>query len=86
MGTKLKTTFGLVVAKRHAIAIRIFESIGSATFVEAACNGVGIVSAPRADWPESGPLIEWAKQNANFALMEHGIEDAEDSVQLYRRY
>jgi hypothetical protein len=25
MGTKLKTTFSLVVAKRDAIAIRIFE-------------------------------------------------------------
>jgi hypothetical protein len=30
MGTKRKPTFSLVVAKRDAIAIRIFESIGSA--------------------------------------------------------
>jgi hypothetical protein len=54
----------------------VVTKIGYATFVEAACNGVGIVSAPRADWPESGHLIEWAKQNANFALMEDGIENA----------
>ena len=54
----------------------VVTKIGYATFVEAACNGVGIVSPPRADWPESGPLIEWAKQNANFALMEDGIENA----------
>jgi hypothetical protein len=54
----------------------VVTKIGYATFVEAACNGVGIVSAPRADWPESGsglrskisdqPMTEeeWAKERA----------------------
>ena len=67
--------FGMSFIDVLASSDAVVTKIGYATFVEAACNGVGIVSAPRADWPESGPLIEWAKQNANFALMEDGIED-----------
>ena len=67
--------FGMSFIDVLASSDAVVTKIGYATFVEAACNGVGIVSAPRADWPEAGPLIEWAKQNANFALMEDGIED-----------
>jgi hypothetical protein len=68
--------FGMSFIDVLASSDAVVTKIGYATFVEAACNGVGIVSPPRADWPESGPLIEWAKQNANFALMEDGIENA----------
>jgi hypothetical protein len=50
---------------------------GYCTFVEAACNGVGLVSVPRADWPESIPLVEWADQNVNFAIARGGIADAQ---------
>ena len=32
----------------------VVTKIGYATFVEAACNGGGIKSAPRADWPGVG--------------------------------
>ena len=53
------------------------SKVGYCTFVEAACNGVGLVSAPRADWPELGPLIDWARRNAKFALAEGGMDDAE---------
>lgn len=53
------------------------SKVGYCTFVEAACNGIGLVSAPRADWPESRHLIEWAKRNANFALAEGGLDDVE---------
>jgi hypothetical protein len=48
----------------------VVSKVGYCTFVEAACNGVGLVSAPRNDWPESGHLIEWARQNANFSLAD----------------
>jgi hypothetical protein len=48
--------------------------VGCCTFVEAACNGVGLVSAARADWPESAGLIDWAQQHACFALVDEGIE------------
>ena len=32
----------------------VVTKVGYCTFVEAACNGVGLVSADRADWPEFG--------------------------------
>jgi hypothetical protein len=53
----------------------VVTKVGYCMFVEAACNGIGLVSAPRDDWPESMPLIGWAKQNAKFALAVPGIED-----------
>jgi hypothetical protein len=53
----------------------VVTKVGYSTFVEAACNGVGLVSANRPDWPESTVLIDWAAQNASFALVE-GVEDA----------
>jgi len=56
----------------------VLTKIGYCTFVEAACNGVGIVSGPRADWPESEPMIDWARRNANFALAEGGLENQAD--------
>jgi hypothetical protein len=70
--------FGMSFIDVPASSDAVVTKIGYATFVEAACNGVAIASAPRADWPESGPLIEWAKQNANFALREDGIEDTRE--------
>ncbi len=48
------------------------------TFVEAACNGVAIISLSRADWPETTVLAEWAGKNANFAW----AEDLEDTAAL----
>ena len=54
----------------------VVTKVGYSTFVEAACNGVGLVSANRPDWPESAVLIDWATQNASFALVEEGVEDA----------
>ena len=54
----------------------VVTKVGYSTFVEAACNGVGLVSANRLDWPESAVLIDWATQNASFALVEEGVEDA----------
>jgi UDP:flavonoid glycosyltransferase YjiC (YdhE family) len=54
----------------------VVTKVGYCMFVEAACNGVGLISAPRNDWPESTPLIEWAQQNARFALAEPDVEDA----------
>jgi hypothetical protein len=41
------------------------------------CNGVGLVSARRDDWPEASPLVEWAKRNGRFAFAEPGVEDAQ---------
>jgi hypothetical protein len=70
---RLDMSFIDVLASCDAVVTKV----GYCTFVEAACNGVGLVSAPRADWPESGPLIEWARRNASFALAEGGIDDAE---------
>jgi hypothetical protein len=48
--------------------------VGYCSFVEAACNGVGLVSVARADWPESAGLIDWAQQHASFAFVDEGIE------------
>jgi hypothetical protein len=53
----------------------VVTKVGYSTFVEAACNGVGLVSANRPDWPESAVLIDWATQNASFALVQEGVED-----------
>ena len=55
----------------------VVTKVGYGTFVEAACNGVGLVSAARPDWPKSTPLITWATQNADFGLMENGLDDAQ---------
>lgn len=55
----------------------VVTKVGYGTFVESACNGVGLVSPARADWPESNALIEWARQHATFALVEDGIENAQ---------
>lgn len=52
----------------------VVTKVGYCTFVEAACNDVGLVSAARTDWPESAGLIHWAQQNARFALVDKGIE------------
>lgn len=71
------------VSKLHLSFIDLLAScdvvvtkVGYCTFVEAACNGVGLVSTRRVDWPESAGLIAWAKQNANFALVDERIENA----------
>lgn len=53
----------------------VVTKVGYGTFVEAACNGVGVVSMARADWPESAPSIEWMQQNANFALADGDSEE-----------
>jgi hypothetical protein len=53
----------------------VMTKIGYATFVDAACNGVGIVSFPRPDWPESGPMIAWARENCRFALVAGQHDD-----------
>ncbi len=53
----------------------VLTKVGYATFVEAACNGVGIISLRRPDWPETAVLSQWAMRNANFAW----IEDPEDA-------
>lgn len=72
--SRLDMSFIDILASCDAVVTKV----GYGTFVEAACNGVGIVSAPRLDWPESKCLIDWAQQNANFALAEGGIENTEE--------
>jgi len=54
----------------------VVTKVGYSTFVEAACNGVGLVAANRPDWPESAVLIDWVTRNASFALVQEGVEDA----------
>jgi len=58
-----------------ASADAVLSKVGYSTFVEAACNGVGLVSAPREDWPETGVSLQWAAQNTNFAEAENGLYD-----------
>jgi hypothetical protein len=70
---KLGMSFIDILASSDAVVAKV----GYCMFVEAACNGVALVSAPRDDWPESLGLIEWAKQNADFALAGAGLEDAQ---------
>lgn len=53
----------------------VVTKLGYGTLVDAACNGVGIVSAPRADWPENSGLMRWAVRNTNFAEAENGLGD-----------
>lgn len=36
---------------------------GYGLFAEAACHGVPVLALPRADWPESGALLEWLKRH-----------------------
>jgi hypothetical protein len=71
--SQIDMSFIDVLASSDAVVTKV----GYCTFVEAACNGVGLVSAPRDDWPESEHLIEWAKQNGNFSLA-----DIEDTAEL----
>ncbi|KAF2988872.1 hypothetical protein OGR47_15695 [Methylocystis sp. MJC1] len=47
------------------------------TVVEAACASVGIVMAPRENWPETDCLVEWAAEHCNFALAPNGLKDAQ---------
>lgn len=54
----------------------VVTKVGYSTFVEAACNGVGLVSTNRPDWPESAVLVDWATRTASFALVEEGLQDA----------
>lgn len=51
----------------------VVTKVGYSTFVEAACNGTPLISAPRDDWPESPYLMDWAQQNACFALAPEGL-------------
>ena len=53
----------------------VITKVGYGTFVEAACNGVSILSGPRVAWPESIPLIEWAKRNATISLIGDDMDD-----------
>jgi hypothetical protein len=55
----------------------VLTKVGYCTIVDAACNGVGIVTFPRADWPEAGATISWAKRHARFALADRGLKDEE---------
>lgn len=43
---------------------------GYGTVVEAACNGVGLVLAPRPKWPEAAPFAEWGRANCAFAVLD----------------
>lgn len=45
------------------------------TVVEAACAAVGVVIAPRENWPETDCLVEWADRHCNFALAPRGLKD-----------
>ncbi|MDJ0450350.1 hypothetical protein [Methylocystis sp. JR02] len=45
------------------------------TVVEAACAAVGVVIAPRKDWPETDCLVDWAERHCNFALASGGLND-----------
>jgi predicted glycosyltransferase len=36
---------------------------GYGNFVEAACNGVPVLYAPRYDWPEEDCLVEWLRRH-----------------------
>ncbi len=58
-----------------ASADAVLSKAGYSTFVEAACSGVGLVSAPREDWPEAAMLLQWAAQHTNFAEAENGLYD-----------
>jgi hypothetical protein len=60
-----------------ASADAVLTKVGYSTFVEAACNGVGLVSAPRPDWPEAAVLLQWARQSANFAMTKTALDDIE---------
>lgn len=60
-----------------ASADAVLTKVGYSTFVEAACNGIALVSAPRPDWPEATVLLQWASQNANFAMTKNALEDVE---------
>lgn len=55
----------------------VITKVGYSTFVEAACNGTALISAPRDDWPESPYLIAWAERNARFALTDGGLDARE---------
>ena len=68
---QLKMNFIDVLASSDVVITKV----GYGTFVEAACNGVSILSGPRADWPESVSLIDWAKKNANIALIKDDMKD-----------
>ena len=52
--------------REFASSDAVVTKIGYTTFVEAACNGVGIVSAPRADWPEFGPRESSVSHKTHF--------------------
>lgn len=70
---QLGMTFIDVLASADAVLTKV----GYSTFVEAACNGVGLVTAPRPDWPEAAVLLQWASESANFAMTQTALEDVE---------
>jgi hypothetical protein len=45
------------------------------TVAETACGGIGLVMIPRADWPETPYLVDWAYDNCNFALAAAGADN-----------
>lgn len=57
----LEMPFGDILASSDALLCKP----GYGSFVEAACAGVPVLYATRADWPETPPLVQW--------LAEHGI-------------
>ncbi|BAQ15721.1 hypothetical protein [Methyloceanibacter caenitepidi] len=72
-GTNDVRSLGLPFADVLASADAVIGKVGYATFVEAACNGTALISAPRDDWPESPFLLSWAAANARFALTPSGF-------------
>lgn len=50
---------GLPFPDLLASADALLAKPGYGLFVEAACHGVPVLALPRADWPESAPLLAW---------------------------
>jgi hypothetical protein len=42
---------------------------GYGTFAEAACHGIPVLSVPRDDWPEEGPLAHWLAEQVPFRTL-----------------
>lgn len=66
--SRLKMSFIDILASCDVVVTKV----GYGTFTEAACNGVRVVTTPRDDWPETAPMMEWMKRNANIAMIQPG--------------
>jgi hypothetical protein len=63
----------------------VFGKDSYGTVAEAACAGTRLVMVPRANWPETSCLVDWAAANCTFALASGGLNDLDATASAIRK-